>query len=464
MNKPIQVYFQQALSFIYKNFLKPRATDEDSQRREFILNVLLTSLIVLLSLQTTIVVYSIYDLGGNFRGASLISILIPLSIFIVMYLLGRKGYSKHVAFIFVWTFFGFLVYAMSLWGVDVPQVWLFFALAIAFAAKLVNTRMSFVMTGAIAITFCVLIYLQEHGQLVFDRSWKDFPFRLTDAIGASITFLIFTIVSWLSNREIHKSLQRARNSEAMLKIERDSLEEKVVERTSELVRAQEARLAEVEHFAEFGQLASGIMHDLANPLTAISLNLQQEKEGSLHVREAVDAASRMEALLKTARKQFIRADDRVSFSIADEIDQAVLLLAHKATTAHVRIVTDDVENVHTYGIPIKLFRVVMNLVSNGIDAYTGSGVPQSEQVIRVSCTGGDGVARINIEDRGAGIPEAVIGKIFQPLFTTKNGIGSGFGLSVAKEIVEQDFGGSISVVTRMGEGTMFTVEIPIRES
>ncbi len=466
----ISLFFRNASFFIYENFLKPFSKDEDDKRREFILNVLLVSLIVLLSVQTIIVLYSVFTLGSNFHGASLWSIVIVLSVFVLMYLFARRGFAKHVAFIFVWTFYILLVYAMTMWGVDVPQVWLFFALVIAFAGMLVSTRMSFVMTAAVGITFIVLIHFQETGQLVFDRSWKNFPFRLTDAVGACVTFFIFTIVSWLSNREIHRSLNRARVSERLLKEERDSLEVKVEERTRDLVAVQEARLQEVERFAEFGQLASGIMHDLANPLTAISLNLDLAESDQRspaqtvgHIKEAVSAAQRMEALLKSARKQIMRTGGQNQFSLSDEIEQVSVLLGQKAKTAQVRIDIDDVEHVRTVGMSIKFFRVMMNLMSNAIDAYSDRALPQEKRVIHVTCKGDEGRVRITVEDKGVGIAEESLEKIFLPFFTTKHGSGSGLGLPTAKAIVEKDFGGTLSVASRVGKGTIFTIEMPIRK-
>lgn len=195
-------------------------------------------------------------------------------------------------------------------------------------------------------------------------------------------------------------------------------------------------------------------------MTAISLNLDFAKEDP-HIQEAIGATQRMEALLKTARKQFIRTDDVQEFSIADEIEQTVLLLSQKCKQASVRINTDLVENVHVLGMPIKFFRVMMNILSNAIDAYESSDVPARERVVRVSCIGSEGAAMIEVTDFGIGIPKDFLDKIFLPFFSTKNGKGSGFGLAMAKQIVEEDFHGSISVKSQPSQGTTFTIELPL---
>jgi signal transduction histidine kinase len=107
--------------------------------------------------------------------------------------------------------------------------------------------------------------------------------------------------------------------------------------------------------------------------------------------------------------------------------------------------------------PAKVNQVVMNLLSNAIDASHENG----RVVVRTAAV--DGCARIEVEDEGSGIPPEVRERIFDPFFTTKPvGEGTGLGLSISYGIVN-DHGGTIEVDSTPGKGTTFTVNLPIRE-
>jgi two-component system NtrC family sensor kinase len=107
--------------------------------------------------------------------------------------------------------------------------------------------------------------------------------------------------------------------------------------------------------------------------------------------------------------------------------------------------------------PAKINQVVMNLLSNAIDASHESG----RVVVRTASV--DGCARIEVEDEGTGIPQEVRERIFDPFFTTKPvGEGTGLGLSISYGIVN-DHGGTIELDSTPGKGTKFTVILPVRE-
>jgi signal transduction histidine kinase len=108
--------------------------------------------------------------------------------------------------------------------------------------------------------------------------------------------------------------------------------------------------------------------------------------------------------------------------------------------------------------PAKLNQVVMNLVTNAIDACKES---DGKVIVRTSKNGSDAV-RIEVADNGSGIPPHVRARIFDPFFTTKDiGKGTGLGLSISYGIV-QDHGGRIEVDSELGKGTTFAVTLPVR--
>jgi len=112
------------------------------------------------------------------------------------------------------------------------------------------------------------------------------------------------------------------------------------------------------------------------------------------------------------------------------------------------------------GDPVKLEQVFMNLLRNAQDAVET--FRKQDMWIRIkTCHDKDaGRVVIYVEDNGGGIPAGVRRKMFDPFFTTKEpGKGTGLGLSISKRIVEE-FGGTIELETREGEGSVFSVSLP----
>jgi signal transduction histidine kinase len=104
--------------------------------------------------------------------------------------------------------------------------------------------------------------------------------------------------------------------------------------------------------------------------------------------------------------------------------------------------------------PAKINQVIMNLVSNAIDAS-----PEGGKVTITSASEGENI-RITVSDQGSGVPKEIRGRIFDPFFTTKPiGEGTGLGLSISYGIVH-DHGGTIAVGDAPGGGAMFTFAIP----
>jgi signal transduction histidine kinase len=112
--------------------------------------------------------------------------------------------------------------------------------------------------------------------------------------------------------------------------------------------------------------------------------------------------------------------------------------------------------------PQEMTRALLNLISNGVYAAT-RGTMQAGEVPEVRATTknlGDGV-EIRIRDNGTGIAESLTEKMFNPFFTTKPaGEGTGLGLSISHDIIVKQHGGTISVDTREGEFTEFTIVLP----
>ena len=117
--------------------------------------------------------------------------------------------------------------------------------------------------------------------------------------------------------------------------------------------------------------------------------------------------------------------------------------------------------------PQDVTRVLLNLFSNGfyaaLERQRIEAMPGFEPTLKVSTRDLDGAVEIRVRDNGIGIPAEIRGRLFQPFFTTKPpGEGTGLGLSMSYDIITQQHGGSISVDSKVGEYSEFTVRLPRR--
>lgn len=464
------------------NFLvSPKSEDKDNVRKERILNILLLGwfgLGIVASLSNSLIKFiekEAYD------GLSPVIVFSITLIFLALYFFSRAGKTKLVAYIFLLITVLPIYFTSYKWGVNVPLVLLLYGVSVVMAGVLIGSRASFLLMLIHSVFLITLSFVQSTGILNYDSSWKyDLP-NIGDGISASAMLAVIVVVSWLSNREIEKALKRARESEKDLKNERDMLETKIDERTKELNRVQLEKVLHLYRLADFGRMAAGFFHDLVNPLTVVSLNLERlqtkgfgaTRQGRVHgnakrlLGRAVDGTKRMDEFVKAVRRQIQQQETKTFFALNKEILQVMKVVEHRAKELQISLSFVSSKKIQTYANPLRFHQLVCNIVLNAIDAYD---LPAGRQgkarrrnrkiIIRLSKKNNQAV--LVIQDFGCGIAKRKLAKIFDPFFTTKSvEKGTGIGLSICKDIVEKEFKGKVKVKSKEGKGTTFTVKFPI---
>lgn len=451
----------------------PISSDENQARQEYILNILLTAVVIMISLGALTILYKlIFSSPANYENnsLSLISIFGILIFFIFLFFLSRKGHNYLASYILLTTLFFIAAFLGYKWGVDLPAEILFFVMVIVMSGILLGSKQAFGFTILIFSAFIILGYTQKNGILTVNRTWIDEPWGYSDIIMASIILSIIAVISWLYNRELGKSLKRLKKSETDLKIERDLLEVRVEEKTKELIKAQAKEIAQVYRFAEFGKLSSGLFHDLVNPLTTVMLNVNKIKQDGKNcpelnfinsdLEQVISASQRMKEFIISVRKQISPQGNNHNFCINQEIEEAISVLNYKSRKNQIEIIFAADEKIIITGDPIKFSQIITNLLSNAIDAYDE--FEKNIKEIEVNLKKSASLVKINVSDKGKGMSPDILKKIFEPFFTTKtNGDNLGLGLSLIKKIIEEDFSGSINVISDAGQGTTFTVSFPL---
>lgn len=458
--------FRNCVQWLYRQYIQPKSEDRELKRKEFILNVILVGTIVFLSAFELLLIYGEFIVKNDPE--------IPFFLFTNIYLvslyllhLSRKGHVVAVSYALILLYFAGLVFGTIMWGPDLYQIVVTYALVIVITGILFNLRVSIFVVSITTLIIAGTIYANNHGFITFDHAWRTEHLEFNDAIELSATFFMITLISWLSNREIAKSLSLARQSEAALLEERDLLEIKVEERTKEIRRLQNQKISELYRFAEFGRLSSGIFHDLINPLSAVMLNVKELESNTAHqmkecIARAIVASNKMEKFIGIVQKQLQSESSQTFFNIEKEIDEVVILLNHKIKKAGAIVHVHMTNTIEMYGSPIKFQQVMANLVSNAIDASEHLEHFSEKKTVTIMLHENNGQIEINISDNGCGIRPELIEKIFDPFFTTKTSQkGMGLGLSTTKDIVEKDFNGSIKVKSEEYKGSTFTLILPV---
>lgn len=234
-----------------------------------------------------------------------------------------------------------------------------------------------------------------------------------------------------------------------------------LEQTNQELQRTRDELIRSEKMSSVGQLAAGLAHELGNPLTALIGYLEFMK-GQL---EGDDRELAQRSLTETERIDFL-VRELLDFSRPSEIHaeplapvellrSAVRLLKNQGSLVGIEIIDLLPENLPQVMIsPHKFQQLLVNLLLNAAHACAGEG--------QIQLSGGQEkeIVWMTVNDNGCGIAADVIGKVFDPFFTSKQpGEGTGLGLSICHRIVEEA-GGRIFAESKLREGSSFRVELP----
>jgi PAS domain S-box-containing protein len=243
-----------------------------------------------------------------------------------------------------------------------------------------------------------------------------------------------------------------------------------------LVRQLERDLRRSDRLAALGTLATGLAHEIKNPLLSIltfTRHLERrfddphfrEKFESVVPRELERINGIVERLLELARPS------RMSFTLVRLpalLDRVVELYANQIEARQIVVARQYARDVPPIQADAEaVYRVVVNLVANALDAMEGGGrltlragwSESHDPLLPSRRRSADRRAKIEVEDTGGGIPASESDRIFNPFYTTKEG-GTGLGLALAHKIVE-DHGGTINFRSGRAGGTVFTVVLPL---
>src|SRR5215472_5502365 len=279
----------------------------------------------------------------------------------------------------------------------------------------------------------------------------------------------------LLTSRFNRMLGRIRAITDQLGVHQRRLEERVTEATAEIAERKEQledanlqlfemqrELTQLERLAGAGQLAAQFAHEVGTPLNLISGHVQLLRARTTDERvikrlDVIDGqieriTSIVRSMLDSTRRpepQLEKVD--INSLLARILDATQPTLAARG----VDLTVDMLEGLPLIEAdPDQLQQVFINLINNSLDAMPGGGVLTISTLER-----GDAL-EISLADSGEGIKRDDIDLIFDPLFTTKRGLGTGLGLTIVKQIIA-DHGGTVDVESESGRGATFRIRLPI---
>ena len=240
--------------------------------------------------------------------------------------------------------------------------------------------------------------------------------------------------------------------------------------TEARLRKTQADLVQAGKLAALGQMSAALSHEINQPLSAVKsfadnaaafLDRGRASEARDNVTRISEMADRMSTISRHLRNFARRPQDQLNPTpVLSVLDDAIALMSSRLTDSGARIAFDRPRaEVWITGGTVRLQQVIVNLISNAIDAMADHPDP----VIDITLETDADRVRLSVSDRGHGLDPETTSQIFDPFFTTKDhGAGLGLGLSVSYNIV-RDFGGRLSAAPRDGGGATFTLDLASAE-
>ncbi|MBS1533277.1 MAG: GHKL domain-containing protein [Bacteroidetes bacterium] len=312
-------------------------------------------------------------------------------------------------------------------------------------------------------------------------------------LAAIVIFMLIAGIFYRNNRQKQKANHLLHEQKEEIEAQRDSLDEALQE-----LKNTQTQLVQREKMASLGELTAGIAHEIQNPLNFVNnfSEVNTELLEELKAESAKPKAERDEQLETELIDNLIENEKKINMhgKRADFIVKGMLEHSRTSTgekqPTDINVLCDEFFKLSYHGLRAKdknfnaelvthfdgklpqiniaqqdIGRVLINLIGNAfyaVNQKAKTAGPDYKPTVEVSTSQQNGSVIISVKDNGNGIPEAIRDKIMQPFFTTKpTGEGTGLGLSLSYDIVVKGHSGKINVDSKEGEGSEFTIQLPV---
>lgn len=391
--------------------------------------------------------------------------LIAIGFLLICLLLARFKYLRLVSWllIFLYTLLAFV--SLLYWGLNAAVGIFTTSFVIVLSGILIGSRAILPTALGIGVILCIVQLIHNMNIMLPDLSGMSEVSSFLDVASYMTILGVFSLITWISDSQMEKNLERARSAEATIRSQKEVLASELEKQSVELRQAQLEEIQQLYRFAMLGQNAAATLHELSNHLSVLNMDMDELKQhrNSKAIKNAEEGIDQINVMVRQIRRRLDNFDEAKVFRIEPVIKRVVKDQSEKCKNRHVQVVFEQLtqDNIKIQGDPFALTQVITILLSNGIDACNE--LPQAKVV--VSLKRAKDILLISVSDNGLGVPKNIRGKLFQPKISSKP-TGLGVGLYIAKHLVESQFNGTLTLKDTSSSkqgGACFVVATPLNE-
>lgn len=366
--------------------------------------------------------------------------------------------SAHILVAYYFVIAGGMIWV---WGINTPFGILLLGLVVILAGILIRATYALHAAATVTILLVVVQLGITQDWHVPNASWSASISSFGDVLGYSVGFGIIAVVSWLYGTQMERSLEKAARAEAALEAEKANLEIKVAQRTAALEQTRLEELEQAYKFAELGSLSTALLHDLANYLTVLTMDIKdlQGKHNSATIDRAHQTIQYIDKMVEDVRDQLNGTATDTTFKVGDRITEIVGILRHKAQQADVPLIWDGPNDIaktaRIHGDQTRFSQMVAILITNAIEACQHAPV-KAQVTVRLEQT--EAMIILSVSDTGKALAARQREQLFKPFRSNKKH-GMGIGLFLARQMAERHFEGTLDLDT-LAPDTTFRIKLP----
>lgn len=419
------------------------------------------SLGVSIALTIMLIGYDLFFLH-EFRISPLIGLIAVAYLLQGLYLT-RRGMMRAASWELVIFYLSLASLSLLFWGLDATAGIFAMSFVIILTGILLGNTALIAVTITIALILLCVQYVHALGFIIPDN---DVLSNIAPQLNVMtyITILgIFTLITWVSRKQIEESLERAHQAEARLRVQKNSLALALKQQSTRLRESQLNELRQLYKFASLGQTTAATLHELSNLLSILNLDiddLKQQDNHSVAIKNAQESIKHINAMVTQTRQQLNNYDTSKKTKVTPIIDQVIKDVSQKASLHAVSISFENTTRSAPLvrGDPLALAQALTILVNNAIEASVRTSGAKVTVILASStkhCT-------VTVVDNGPGFNQQTLKSLFSPLPSMKP-TGLGVGLYIAHNIAESHLRGSLTLLKqkRGAGGARLRLTIPL---
>lgn len=378
-------------------------------------------------------------------------------------LLAYYQYLKTVSWMLIILYTSLAFAALLYWGLHAAIGLFASSFVIMLAGVLLGSRAA--LPTSLTVVSMLFITQFIHATQIISPNLERIPDHPTlfDVVSYVTILGVFSLITWMSDRQREKTLQRALSAEEKVRAQKNIITQKLEKQSARLRQTQLKEMQQLYKFATLGQSTAATLHELSNHLSILNLDIddiKQQHKNSQAIENAQEGIEHINLMVRQIRRKMNSYDDIKPFRIDSVIHNILKDQSDKFKVKQIqlRYTSSSLGGTKINGDPLALTQIITVLISNALDACCE--LPSGKVIIQLENS--ENTLHISIIDNGIGISESIKSKLFSPTLSSKPA-GLGVGLYIARHLAESQFQGSLirHPTPKTKSGAHFILKVPI---